>query len=264
MIQLIATDLDNTLLDERGKIPPEAVQLLGQARKLGVLTAVATGRCYPSALEAARTIGSDTPVICYNGSLVRRGGDILSQHFIPTEEIQAVSRFCHEQSLYLQLYHEDVIVVEALCDQTRLDPDLPVVSCREIGDFRTAQLHPTPKMLIVDQPERVAFRLDQLAKAFPRLAFSQSQPWLIEVMPPDANKGLALAQLAGLLGLEAGQVLALGDNTNDLPMLLWAGVGATVANAAPQVKAQADYVCAAPRSQGVMEAVRRFVLEGRS
>lgn len=259
MIKLIATDLDNTLLDLQGHVPPSAAQLLRQIQRLGVLTAVATGRCYPSALAAAQVIGSDTPIICYNGSLIRRGDEILSQHFIQPEDIRAVSQFCHEQSLYLQLYHEDVIVVETLCDETRLDPDLPVVSCREIGDFCSAKLHPTPKMLIVDHPERIAGRLTDLTKKFSQLTFSQSQPWLIEIMPLDANKGLALAYLAGLLGLEADQVLALGDNTNDLPMLLWAGVGAAVANAVPQIKAQADYVCVGSRSEGVMEAVRRFI-----
>ena len=70
MIKLIATDLDNTLLNKAGRIPESTAALLRQAAEKGVLTAVATGRCFPSALEHAHTIGARTPVICYNGSLI--------------------------------------------------------------------------------------------------------------------------------------------------------------------------------------------------
>ena len=61
MIKLIATDLDNTLLDAQGTIPESTAALLRQAGEQGVRTAVATGRCYPSALAAARAIGAQTP-----------------------------------------------------------------------------------------------------------------------------------------------------------------------------------------------------------
>ena len=64
MIKLIATDLDNTLLDKQGLIPDSTAALLHEAAEKGVVTAVATGRCFPSALGAARTIGAHTPVIC--------------------------------------------------------------------------------------------------------------------------------------------------------------------------------------------------------
>ena len=72
MIKLIATDLDNTLLDHiTGEVPESTARLFHLAAQKGVLTAVATGRCFPSALAAAQKIGARTPVICYNGSLIK-------------------------------------------------------------------------------------------------------------------------------------------------------------------------------------------------
>ncbi len=264
MIKLIATDLDNTLLDTRGKIPESTAALLHQAAEKGVLTAVATGRCYPSALEAARTIGARTPVICYNGSLIKWGdtGQVLHKSYIYPEDIRRVSEFCHQNDLYLQCYdYDDVLIIEEMCDGARIDPDLQTVGCREVGDLRLfADLHPTPKMLIVEQPEKVPARLLELEGRFPQLSFCQSQPWLIEVMPKDAGKGKALAHLAGLMGVEQQEVMALGDNTNDLPMLRWAGLGVVVGNGVEAAKAEADYVCTAERSLGVEEALKKFVL----
>ena len=200
MIKLIATDLDNTLLDVTGRIPETTAALLHQAGDRGVLTAVATGRCYPSALEAARTIGARTPVICYNGSLIKWGdtGEVIAQSRIDTDTIRLVAAFCRREGLYLQCYdYDDVIICEEDCPGLRVDPDLVTVGFRAIGDYLTfPDLHPTPKMLIVEQKDKVAARLEELAQVFPMLDFCQSQPWLIEVMPKAAGKGKALETLA--------------------------------------------------------------------
>ena len=264
MIGLIATDLDNTLLDEHGSIPESTANLLRQAGAQGVCVAVATGRCYPSALAAARTVGADTPIICYNGSIIRRfdTGETLFSARIEPDGIRAVSQYCHENDLYLQCFDfDDVIVCEADCPGLRVDPDLATVGFRAIGDYRTfADLHATPKMLIVEQPDRLAARIKDLQQHFPQLSFCQSQPWLIEVMPPNADKGRAVARLAQLLKVPQQQVMTLGDNTNDLTMIRWAGCGVAVGNAVDALKREADYVCTAQRSLGVEEALKRFVL----
>ena len=264
MIKLIATDLDNTLLDKTGRIPETTAALLRQAAENGVLTAVATGRCFPSALEHARTIGARTPVICYNGSLIKWGdtGEIIAQSRIDTDAIRQVATFCRREGLYLQCYdYDDVLICEKDCEGLRVDPDLATVGFRAIGDYLTfPDLHPTPKMLIVEAPEKVAARLEELATVFPMLDFYQSQPWLIEVMPKGAGKGNALERLAGLMGVPQDQVMALGDNTNDLSMIRWAGMGVVVANGVAAAKAEADYVCQQERSSGVEEALLKFVL----
>jgi Cof subfamily protein (haloacid dehalogenase superfamily) len=229
-----------------------------------VLTAVATGRCFPSALEHARTIGARTPVICYNGSLIKWGdtGEIIAQSRIDTDAIRQVATFCRREGLYLQCYdYDDVLICEKDCEGLRVDPDLATVGFRAIGDYLTfPDLHPTPKMLIVEAPEKVAARLEELATVFPMLDFCQSQPWLIEVMPKTAGKGLAVAKLAEIFGVKQEEVMTLGDNTNDLPMIRWAGLGVAVGNAVEALKAEADYICTAERSLGVEEALKKFIL----
>jgi len=264
MIKLIATDLDNTLLNKEGKIPDSTAALLHQAAEKGVLTAVATGRCFPSALGAARTIGAHTPVICYNGSLIKWGdtGEVLAKSYVEVDTMRALAVWCRERELFFQSYdYDDVIVCEEDGPGLRRDPDLAVVGFRIVEDFQTyADLHPTPKMLIVDWSDQVQARMAQLAQDFPMLDFCQSESYLIEVIPKGAGKGKALAQLAELMGVRQDEVMALGDNTNDLPMLRWAGLGVVVSNGVPSVKAEADYVCQAERSEGVEEALRKFVL----
>jgi hypothetical protein len=74
---------------------------------------------------------------------------------------------------------------------------------------------------------------------------------------------LALAQLAGHLGIEREEVIAIGDNVNDLEMVEYAGLGVAVANATDELKAVADYVTEAPISRGVEEVIERFILSNR-
>ena len=100
----------------------------------------------------------------------------------------------------------------------------------------------------------------QLAQDFPMLDFCQSESYLIEVIPKGAGKGKAVAQLAQLMGVRQDEVMALGDNTNDLSMIRWAGLGVVVANGVAAAKAEADYICQKERSEGVEEALLQFVL----
>ena len=69
-----------------------------------------------------------------------------------------------------------------------------------------------------------------------------------------------MAKLAEIFGVKQEEVMTLGDNTNDLPMIRWAGLGVAVGNAVEALKAEAAYICTAERSLGVEEALKKFVL----
>ena len=125
----------------------------------------------------------------------------------------------------------------------------------------TADLLPSPKMMIFDTPERLAEIRPELEAAFPdRFYLATSKNYLLEIMPRDVSKRNTLERFAEELGITREEVMACGDNTNDREMVEWAGLGVSVANGVPELKQVADYVAARERSWGVKEAVDRFVL----
>ncbi|MGI6177734.1 MAG: HAD family hydrolase [Eubacterium sp.] len=262
MIKLIATDLDNTLFDSNGQIPEESVRLLKLAASRGTAAAVASGRCFPSARLAAATVGAATPVICYNGAQIRRAdGGTLFTSCVPAAVVSGIVDFCRERGLYLQMYDNDEIVVEKLDRSRHDDPDLDNTTYREVGDFRRMKPFKTPKILIAAATETVPALQAELEERYNGKAyFAQSESYLIEIMAAGVDKGSALRELMRILSLKKEEVMALGDNTNDIPMLEAAGLSVAVANAVPSLKSVADYVCAGERSEGFNEAVRRFVL----
>ena len=100
--------------------------------------------------------------------------------------------------------------------------------------------------------------LNELPQRFPKLAFSSSMPFNIEVNAPDATKGCALLTLCGLLDIDQRDTMALGDGTNDLDMIQKAGVGVAMGNAEASVIAAADYVTESCNDGGFAKAVYKF------
>ncbi|MBR7073526.1 MAG: HAD hydrolase family protein, partial [Oscillospiraceae bacterium] len=100
--------------------------------------------------------------------------------------------------------------------------------------------------------------LNELPQRFPKLAFSSSMPFNIEINAPDATKGCALLTLCTLLGVDPRDTMALGDGTNDLDMIQKAGIGVAMGNAAPSVLAAADYVTGHCDDTGFAKAVYKF------
>ena len=102
--------------------------------------------------------------------------------------------------------------------------------------------------------------LRELPERFPDMSVSSSVPFNIEINAKTATKGHALETLCGLLGLDRGESMALGDGTNDLDMLVQAGVGVAMANADPKLLDAADYVTGSNNEAGFAKAIEKFVL----
>ena len=263
MIRLIATDLDNTLLNKDGKVPPETVAALIRAEEKGVVVTVATGRSFASARGVAEMIGGNGLAICYNGSQIRRLADgmVLYSGCVDKDVQRGIIEFVHARGLYLQMYDRDEIVVEKLRLDKHNDPDLHFASHREVGDFFKESLFDTPKMMIAADPEEVPALQAELEEMYAgRIFCAQSEPHLIEIMPAAVNKGTALVALCQELGIRRDEVMALGDNTNDMHLLQAAGLAVAVGNAVSALKEYADYVCEGERSDGFREALEKFVL----
>ncbi len=85
----------------------------------------------------------------------------------------------------------------------------------------------------------------------------------IELIPPHISKGSALSIVANYYGISRQEVLAIGDQDNDVEMLAWAGLSVAMGNASDKAKAEADVIAPPVGRDGVSWAIQRFVLNGR-
>ncbi len=261
-IKLIALDLDGTLVHDATHIPEANLRAVRRAMERGVMVAIATGRMHSSAETFVAHLGLEgTPLISYNGAMVRVPGDPepLLHVPVPADLAAELVRHAVDEWYHLNYFLDDVLYVTHMDHWSRLyyrrTGNYPVLA----GDLRRFAGQSPTKLLIAAKPEEVpALLAKEQALYGDRLYVTRSMPEYIEFLNPEATKGAALRWLAGHLGLERSQVMAMGDMLNDLPMIEWAGIGVAMPEAEELVRAAADYIPDSPE-EGVAEAIAKFV-----
>ena len=265
MIKLIATDLDNTMLDINGLVTEETKRLLAQAEALGVKLALSSGRSVYSVKGVGASIGLPFCAICYNGGLIITTGEdgedkVIHEEYLDEDVFRVIIDYAHREDLYVQGYDQGVIMVEDLRTDIHPDPDLRYAEYREVGDLLSVDFFRTPKLLVSCDPAEVPGHMEKLRELLgDKIYMAQSESYIIEIMPNGVNKGAALGILAEALEISTGEIAAFGDNTNDLPLLRAAGTAVAVNNAVDAVKAEADIITEGTRDQGFNEALRMLI-----
>jgi Cof subfamily protein (haloacid dehalogenase superfamily) len=276
MIRLIGLDVDGTLLDREGQLPAENARAIHEAVHAGIHVALVTGRSYPWARPVADTLPDAVTLIVSNGA-VERGKDgatyvrRLLDRAVAREILGLTRPYRHAAAVIFDRDTAGQIMFETM-DWGH--PGRKAYWARNKGLIaQAASLEDT----LTEDPIQVMFNggvesMRQLAGALR----AQEQPFavslteypdrdfsLIDVTAPQATKGQALAWRAAQLGLDRTQVMAIGDNYNDLEMLEFAGLPVVMANAVPELKERGWALTGDQDAAGVGAAIRKFALSAR-
>ncbi len=288
-IKLLALDLDGTVLDSRGQVPEANRDAIRAAEDAGVLVTIATGRRFRDARPVGIDLELNAPLITHNGALVKyaetldsvaasildldttreivrvgkqHGGDALvsadphgkgsllydriSKNNLPLQKYlqwseslhgdEAAEAVIHVSDLHDALADHEVIHI-SFSGGCRPMAELQELLAKELGD--TVTILPT---------------------IYPALDFT-----LIDILPPDASKGIGVEKLAILNGLTAENVMVIGDNFNDMEMLEFAGTPVVMGNADPSLLERPEfYTTLGNNESGVAAAIERFILNGEN
>ena len=257
--RLCAIDLDDTLLDASHALSPRSLHAVQKARDVGVVVVIASGRMHAAALPYALQLALDTPIISYNGAMVKvaNGGETLLEEHVEASLAAEIRHYARQNGLQLNYYLHDMLYSEAYTDWLKLYHDRTNAPIEILPDFEAKLQNTTPtKLVIVDSPEKVNTLLPQMQERYGKRTYvTRSNAEYLEFMPPNASKGKALALVAAKYGFSAAQTVAFGDSWNDIPMLQWAGLGLAVANAKPEVRQAADRTVLSNTDDGVARAL---------
>jgi len=263
---LVAADLDGTLLDSAHRITPGIPEALAELRAAGVETVVCTGRMFRSArLVAARLGVREGPIVCYQGAMVAEleSGRELRHVRMDGDLAAEVVRHVGHLGLHLNAYIDDRLYVEHVNEWARRYAEHVEVSIHAVPDLaaEVAARPPTKLVLVAaaGDVERLAPELH--ARWDGRVYVTRSQAEYLEFADVSVRKSVALEWLCAGLGLHRERVVALGDGMNDVEMLRWAGLGVAVAEATAPVRAAADLVV--PRA-GLTAFLEALALQGRA
>ena len=268
-IRLVALDIDGTLVGEDLDIGSDTRTAIRAARKRGVMVSLVTGRMVSSAMRFARELDLDSPIVGYQGALIRempaagsdRLGRLLVHTPMPAETAREIVAWTREHGLDPHLNHLERLIVRI--DDPRADeygafiggdPELA-------GDLVDTIRHPITKILAAGEPPLPTDLAPLARKRFAGVAaVTISHPRFLEFTAPGVSKGRAIRWLARRLGIPLGAVLAIGDQWNDIEMLAEVGHGAAMPTAPAEVLAVARYVAPPVGEEGVARMIEALVL----
>ncbi|UDI79047.1 HAD family phosphatase [Staphylococcus taiwanensis] len=286
MIKLIATDMDGTLLNAAHEISQENIDAIKYAQSQGITVAIATGRAFYEASTPIAETDLSVPYICLNGAEVRdESFNIISTSNLNHELVERIKSILNKDDVYFQIYTNRGIYTE---DPTK-DLDIYLDIAKQAGQEADVEKIKAGiqkridngTLKVVDSYEDIedipgelimkvlAFNPDlekinaigaQLS-AIPSLAVSSSSRGNLEITHSDAQKGIALESIADKLKIDLQDVMALGDNMNDVSMLERVGYPVAMDNAMPEVKAVAKYVTDSNENSGVGKAIMKVLKE---
>lgn len=267
-IKLIAVDLDGTLLNSQHEMSPRSEKALKAAIDKGVQVIIATGKTFKAAAHIVKKLNLKTPGIYVQGTTIYNAdGSLRSQQTLDPRIARQVITFAEDRDHQLGLYSGNRILVRKLYKRmeeltTHFDEPMP----EAVGALQNVvDTVPINKVIAICPGEgrktkALRWQLNMQINGSARLLTAGIDDE-IEVLPPNASKGAMLKTLLKDLGVNANQVLALGDGENDVEMLGLAGIGVAVGNASQHVKEVAKYTVGSNDEDGVAEAIERFVLD---
>jgi Cof subfamily protein (haloacid dehalogenase superfamily) len=266
-IQLIACDLDGTLMGEDLEFSPRLLRAIRRAQDRGITVTVATGRGFPSARQFAQRLSTAAPLICYQGAQVRlHDGTPLYQANLSRACLPEVIAFCRDRRCELTVYCDDQIYqATQVYDAAYYDRWFSLPR-HLVGDLLKAFPGEPVKFLAIAENHEDGDRLEEDVRALAAHRFQvvRSHAWFVEGLAAGVSKGDGLSRLAQHLGIRREEVMALGDSGNDASMVDWAGLGVAVGNASADVKAVAGVIAPSLAEDGAAWAIERYALgEGR-
>jgi len=269
-IRLLALDIDGTIAGKSNDIREPVLGAIRAAQKKGVQVAIVTGRMFRSALRFHQQVKSTLPLIAYQGAWVQNpGSEKPDRHWsVPKEQVLSLLDYFeqpHLRSLLsVHFYINDELYVREITPETKAYAERSGIQPIAVGDLRrTLSTEPTKVLALSDDIDLIDHLLGSLQTQYSpaELYLTKSVATFFEATNPVVNKGAAVRYLAeDLLGLKAENVMAIGDNFNDVEMIEYAGVGVAMGNAPEAVMAIANWVAPTVEMDGAAAAIEEFVL----
>ena len=259
-IKLIATDIDGTILKCNYEFNPEVKDCIEKLTQEGVKTVLITGRMHSSTKRIADELKLDTPVISYQGGLIKHGDKTLYERYLPDDCANEVIKWAKKNKVHINLYMNDRLFVEEEDHVIKRYAKQGGIKYK-IKSFDKLKIERVNKILVIDfeDENKVTVWKDYLAIKYPQLGIVKSTPHYCEVCHGEATKAHALNFLKGYWGLKQEEVLAIGDQNNDIDLLKAGGIKVAMGNATDELKAVADYVTDTVNHNGFVKAVEKFV-----
>ncbi|MGL4819924.1 MAG: Cof-type HAD-IIB family hydrolase [Bacilli bacterium] len=263
--QMLATDLDDTLLRDDGTISQETVNAFHTAQAQGARFVLASGRPKHAMQHLVAQLKLDVYrsfIITFNGGEIidcHTGETIYTNHLSP-EELHNVYDLSQQHGTFFHTYVDDAIVTDRRNPYSEKSHTLTGMPLVVEAAFKETYSVPAPKVILSDEPDKIVALRDALLTTHGEtFEFFRSKPMFLEVTRKGVNKGAAITWLAHRLDIPLSEVICCGDSDNDISMLKIAGLGVSVANGNDEAKAAANAQTTSNNDDGVRRVIEQYL-----
>lgn len=263
--RIIALDLDGTLTNHDKVVTPRTRQALLKAQDKGAIIVLASGRPTYGIMPVADCLELEKRggyILSYNGGNIidTLTGEKLFSQYLPDHVLPLLYKYAREHGHALLGYAGNEIITEKPDDSyVKEESRINKMNIRKVDNLLDAlEPHPTKLLMTGDPSDMLRAENELLETLGDKMDIFRSAPFFLELVPKGIDKAQSLLRLLSKIDLTSVDMIAFGDGYNDLSMLKLAGMGVAMANAAPEVRAGADYVTLSNEEDGVAEALRHF------
>lgn len=265
MIKMVATDIDGTLLKWSFDYTPEVKATIKKLQKKGIKVVLVTGRMHCAALGIAKELGITEPIVSYQGGMIKefyKCDDVLMRCDMDSEKAIEIIDWAHRNDVHINLYMDDILYVEKDSDTIRKYTDARFIDYH-VCKFDKLKIKNVNKILAIDfnDADRVTGWVRDLSKLYPDLYIIKSTPYFCEIASKNATKGSAVEFLANKWGIKQNEILAIGDQDNDIELLKAGGIKVAMGNSTDDLRTCADYITDTVDNNGWVKAVEKFCFD---
>jgi Cof subfamily protein (haloacid dehalogenase superfamily) len=265
--KMVCLDIDGTLLNSRHEISDKTKQVIQNvANQKYIPVILVSARMPKGMLSLQKELNIVQPIICYSGALIWNHGDLQLNITIPVSDVKKVYTIVKNLSIHISLYKDDEWYIEEMDEWAKQESEITSIT-PAISDFSNLftiweqeSTGPNKILCMAESPD--IQQLDTKMKEYlsNHLNIYPSKPTYLEIMPKHTTKTSAIEFLCKEFDILKNEIIAIGDNYNDMNMIEFAGLGIAMGNAPEQVKQIANDITLSNDEDGVAEALKKYIL----
>ena len=286
--KMVAIDIDGTLLNSKSELTDKTIQILKEVSERGVYVVLTSGRISTNVKNFCKKIGADKYLIAENGASVinLQTGEVEYSRYLSKDTVNKVLDISEENSIYYMVYTQKELIVKNIKYMSlffykqNFNPNARIKQVVAGRDYINDVKENFTKLMICDEDRSVYKNIVNKLKdvegidvlpvphvSVKKLNVDGEEKEIkysyADISATGANKWTAIEYLAKKLGIHKDEIIAIGDNINDLHMIHNAGLGVAMDNGSPWAKKVANVIAPSNDKDGVAQIVEKYVLRWR-
>ena len=263
---MVVTDIDGTILKKDFTVSNNVINTIKELTKKDIKVVLATGRMYCAALKIAKMLDINTPLICYQGALIKNScKDNKTLYVDPVKPNLALEilEVLKNKNIHTNLYLNDNLFCENDNEIIKDYTNKRLIPYSIVDNLLDLDLNnQVNKILAIDPDAKLIENLtNELQKQYKNsLYIVRSTKNFCEISSKNSNKGKAVKFLSNLFNIKKDEILAIGDEDNDIDLLKSAKIKIAMGNASEKLKQEANFITKSIEEDGFAFAVKKYCL----